>query len=36
MSIASRQPVDGWTLTSMTPGSGVTLMTLMRGSAGGV
>ncbi len=25
----------GWMLTSMTPGSGVTLMTLRRGSGGG-
>ena len=32
MSTCSRQFLAGWILTSITPGSGVTLMTLMRGS----
>ena len=35
MSTVSAQLPAGWTLTSITPGSGVTLSTLRRGSGGG-
>ncbi len=35
ISTASRHDAAGWMLTSMTPGSGVTLSTLSRGSGGG-
>lgn len=32
MATASRQEAAGWTFTSITPGSGVTLITPIRGS----
>ncbi len=35
VSTACRQLVEGWILTSITPGSGVTLITSRRGSCGG-